>query len=648
MKKIYSLALLLVIGATLNFNINAKELFKPTIMSKNLSERIESSEKELERIRLNNTSVREAYIYDINPLAINENSNQLTINITPYLSLNVNRTSSSHTASGSFIWKGRIDKGNFNSKSSAKNELADNSVILVLRNGKVTATVRNEGRLFKIQPLKSGQHLVLEIDENNMKPDHPPGAMLELERKIQNHFLTPDTQTIENDFNSAANPVIKVLVFYTNGVSSEVNDVPALADLAIAETNQGYVNSGVNASVELAHLQSINYTSSSISTDLNRLEGTNDGYMDNVHALRDQYGADIVMLLVPDSGNSCGKAAAIGATASTAFAVTAQDCATGYYSFGHEIGHLQSARHNPETDGTTTPYSFGHGYRDPQSQWRTVMAYNCSSGCSRINWWSNPNKTRNGRAMGTSSTSDNTRVLNITASTIAGFRGDAQPPTDNVLENGVAVTGISGSSKDEFFYTMEVPSGASSLSFTTTGSSGDADLFVKFGSKPSLSVYDCKSTSSSSNETCNITNIQAGTYHVMVQAYNAISGTTLTGTYSTSSSNTYSNNADYNIPDNNSTGISSPISVSNAGSSSTVSIDVNIIHTYIGDLIVDLIDPDGGVHNVHNRSGGSANNINKTYSVNVGSATKTGTWNLRVKDRANVDTGRIDSWSITL
>jgi len=112
-------------------------------------------------------------------------------------------------------------------------------------------------------------------------------------------------------------------------------------------------------------------------------------------------------------------------------------------------------------------------------------------------------------------------------------------------------------------------------------------------------------------------------------------------------SDTFENNNSYSIPDNNTTGVSSPISVNRTGASGTVSVVVNITHTYIGDLIVDVIHPDGTVYNVHNRSGGSSDDINQTYSVSVGSKDSAGTWNLRVRDRARRDIGTIDSWSIT-
>ncbi len=108
-----------------------------------------------------------------------------------------------------------------------------------------------------------------------------------------------------------------------------------------------------------------------------------------------------------------------------------------------------------------------------------------------------------------------------------------QPPTDDeALTNGVARTGISGAEKEQLFFTLDVPAGATNLQFNTTGGSGDADLYVKFASRPTLNSYDCNSTTSTSTESCNISNVQAGTYYVMVEAWNAISGVSLTGSYS--------------------------------------------------------------------------------------------------------------------
>ena len=110
---------------------------------------------------------------------------------------------------------------------------------------------------------------------------------------------------------------------------------------------------------------------------------------------------------------------------------------------------------------------------------------------------------------------------------------------------------------------------------------------------------------------------------------------------------TYSNGTDVAIGDN--TTVNSAISVSGrtGSASSTTPVAVNIVHTYIGDLKVDLVAPDGSVYVLHNRTGASADNINQTYTVNLSSEALNGTWNLRVNDNANADTGRIDTWSIT-
>ncbi|WP_448565864.1 M4 family metallopeptidase [Thalassotalea ganghwensis] len=111
---------------------------------------------------------------------------------------------------------------------------------------------------------------------------------------------------------------------------------------------------------------------------------------------------------------------------------------------------------------------------------------------------------------------------------------DPDTGTIETLQNGVAKTGISGSAKSEKLFKLDVPTGATNLTFSTVGGSGDADLYVKFGSEPTLNSYDCSSTSPTSDETCAISSIQAGTYYVMVQAWNDISGVTLTGSFDTS------------------------------------------------------------------------------------------------------------------
>ncbi|WP_281556115.1 M14 family zinc carboxypeptidase [Thalassomonas sp. RHCl1] len=220
------------------------------------------------------------------------------------------------------------------------------------------------------------------------------------------------------------------------------------------------------------------------------------------------------------------------------------------------------------------------------------------------------------------------------------------PDPDNQLENGVAKTGLSGARGEDSYFTMEVPADANSLSFVMTGGSGDADLYVKFNADPA-NGYDCRPYKNGNEETCTITNIQAGTYQVMLRGYSAYSGVSLTGTYTTGTVSGYENTTDVAIPDNSTVGASSTINVDRSGASGTVSVEVDIIHTYIGDLTVDVIAPDGSSFNLHNRTGNGSNNISQTYSVDVGAINSQGTWTLKVVDNANIDTGNIDRWKIS-
>ncbi|MBZ4330629.1 M4 family metallopeptidase [Corallococcus sp. AS-1-12] len=107
------------------------------------------------------------------------------------------------------------------------------------------------------------------------------------------------------------------------------------------------------------------------------------------------------------------------------------------------------------------------------------------------------------------------------------------PPTSTPLSNGTAVTGLSDSAGNAKYFSLAVPTGATSLSFTTSGGTGDVDLYVRFGAAPDSATYDCRPYASGNAETCTITNIQAGTYYVMLNAYSAYSGVSLTGTYTT-------------------------------------------------------------------------------------------------------------------
>ncbi|MEQ1512549.1 MAG: proprotein convertase P-domain-containing protein [Lysobacteraceae bacterium] len=219
-----------------------------------------------------------------------------------------------------------------------------------------------------------------------------------------------------------------------------------------------------------------------------------------------------------------------------------------------------------------------------------------------------------------------------------------------VLSNGVPVTGLGAATGASLNYTMVVPTGASNLTFTTSGGTGDVDMYVKWNAAPTDTVYDCRPFASGNAETCTFATPSPGTYYVRLKAYATFAGVSLVGNYTTGGgggTTTYSNTTPFAIADNAT--INSPITVSGrtGNGPAATPVAVNITHTYKGDLKVDLVAPDGSIYVLHNRTGGSTDNIIQTFSVNLSTEPLNGTWNLRVNDNAAGDTGTLNSWSIT-
>lgn len=112
---------------------------------------------------------------------------------------------------------------------------------------------------------------------------------------------------------------------------------------------------------------------------------------------------------------------------------------------------------------------------------------------------------------------------------------------------------------------------------------------------------------------------------------------------------TYENTTPVDIPDNSAEGVTSIINVPYAITTFGVSTNVNITHTYIGDLRVTLTSPTGTTHVLHDRTGGGTDNIDKTYTTDAfNGQIATGDWKLNVSDNASRDTGTLNSWSLTI
>lgn len=323
--------------------------------------------------------------------------------------------------------------------------IALSSVNLIVEDGLMAANIVFPGGAYQVRYAGNGVHVVCKVDQSVYPPEAEP-IPVDL----------PANAGADNVSAKALARPIDVLVVYTDAALKAAGGSKAmntLINLAISETNTSYANSGITQRVRLVRKAKVTYSEASFdwNTTLDRLTNTSDGYMDNVHTLRDTYKADEVVLLVANS-DYCGMAwlmtTVSNAFKTNAFALVNWDCATGYFSFGHELGHNMGARHDWYVDDAKkSPYTYNHGYVNPgattATRWRTVMAYDneCADrgfSCTRIQYWSNPRKTYGGLPMGvapgTNSTcttsnlsnpdcdADNHLVLNKTYSTVANFR----------------------------------------------------------------------------------------------------------------------------------------------------------------------------------------------------------------------------------
>ncbi|MDZ4811106.1 MAG: proprotein convertase P-domain-containing protein [Pseudomonadota bacterium] len=178
------------------------------------------------------------------------------------------------------------------------------------------------------------------------------------------------------------------------------------------------------------------------------------------------------------------------------------------------------------------------------------------------------------------------------------------------------------------------------VNFTDTSSDSDGTIAARSWN------FGDSTTSTATNPSK--TYAAAGTYSVTLTATDnggASSSTTKSVTVSSGGA-FFQNTTDFAINDNST--IESPVTVTGvAGNApSNLQVAVRILHTYKGDLRVDLVAPDGTLYNLHNGTGGSADNIIQTFTVNASSEVANGIWKLRVADQATVDTGTLDQWSM--
>ena len=343
-------------------------------------------------------------------------------------------------------------------------------VRLVVNGPVMVGTVETPEGTFTIRSAGSGRHVIRQLDPAAdsfecevvddplpVRPERRSVSPIPPEQAISSigpvpalpgppHVQAEDTPT-------ESGSEVRILVVYTQQVRREEGGdagARALIDLMVQSANQAFEDGGINPRLVLAHAARVEYTGVTTRTDLVRLRDPDDGYMDEVHALRNRFAADLVHLLTDGFGG--GSAWRLNSetlesdSGGAAFAVTASRSEE---TFTHEVGHNFGLRHDRyinSPESAIYPYAFGYTNTrtfetgaPETARWRTIMAYanRCRDAgffCPRLFRFSNPDQSHEGDPLGVAAKhtatgpdgpADARLTINKTARWVGSFRSEA-------------------------------------------------------------------------------------------------------------------------------------------------------------------------------------------------------------------------------
>ncbi len=326
--------------------------------------------------------------------------------------------------------------------------IEQSTVILVYQDGLMQGQIVHPLGTYTVRYAGKGVHRISQIDSAAFVDHDQPLPLPDLP------LLPQIGQQLELARQADDGAIQDLLIVYTATARQAAGGtaaMQALIDLGVATTNQIYRNSQVQQRVWLVHTAEVNYTETgNANTDLQRLRNPSDGFIDEIHAWRDEYHADYVAFVADNIGGGCGLGYVLTSLpnsffAAFAFNVVARNCIADNYTLPHELGHNMGLRHDWYVDDDPTPFTDARGFVNVAGKWRTVMAYDnlCKANgtnCTRLPFFSNPavqyNSTPLGVVRDTNATcvkgqlnpnpetcdANAARVLNLSAANGAGYR----------------------------------------------------------------------------------------------------------------------------------------------------------------------------------------------------------------------------------
>ena len=296
------------------------------------------------------------------------------------------------------------------------------SVAMAVNGSAVSGVVRTRGRVYTIRSDGSGQYAIREVDRSGLPEGAPPLVMRPVTVDPMPPAFVDDAGRVD------------VAVFYTRAARQDAggtDEIHALIDAWIADTNGAYLRSDIHHRLNLVLREEVSYKEGKDSEEnplaeqaLECLAQKDDDCLDDVHDRREEYSADLVHLIVSTSVTEYPRVCGIAYLAGS-FGVSHLDC--GSNTFAHEVGHNSGATHDRyveydeecDTDPDVPcfedfPSAYAYGYvnqygLDPDApyerRWRTLMSYGnqCADEdvfCQQLMRFSNPEQSWYGDDLG--------------------------------------------------------------------------------------------------------------------------------------------------------------------------------------------------------------------------------------------------------
>ena len=312
---------------------------------------------------------------------------------------------------GRYVWTGHLAG------------IEDGEVTFAVTDGVLAGQIQLPGGLYRLHGGADG-YAIEQIDTSVLPRELPPIAPV----------INPADAVVGPMAAQDDGSQIDLMVVYTPAARAAAGGTAAmnaLIDLSVSNSNTAYANSGVTQRLRLVHRVEVSYVenTTNMGLDLSRLASPSDGFADEVHTLRNTYGADFVTLLTTGT-DACG----IGYVMQTCRrpsrrtpSTSPRELRRGQPLMAHELGHNMGLQHDFANAGFAGAYPYAYGYQDP-GNFRTVMAYPCSARMPADAYFSTPLRTWR-PPVGVAGAANNALALNNTAPTTANFRASVGPVT---------------------------------------------------------------------------------------------------------------------------------------------------------------------------------------------------------------------------